>query len=453
MIRRTLAGLLAGGAVAAAVALGACHHPEDFSPTAVADTLVIKPAKSSITADNSSTTDIVATLSSDAAPGRRSVEFTTSTGTFVGSTDPMLKKMTVEAEKGEARVTLKSSNKVEIASIEAKIMNGASVLAAAHTEVQFVAAGLTTIQLTASPTSIPADGFSRTTLVATITSDTPSDRRTVTFTASKGTLVNGTVMNMRSTISVVAGRDNTARAELVSSKSLETSEVTATLDGVTEAVDRVTVRFEAPDPTRLLQISTSATNAPADGQTVVQVTATIAPDTPDADRTVSFTTTAGTFVDSNSKQTSRKADASNKATVDLKADSSIVTALLRATAGVASAETTLPFVRALPDYMIVNLGASTIKADSTTQVAITVDLRRNVGSVTQGTVVTFSAFDANNKEVDLLFRDVKPSDATQTAKANVIAPTGTTPGTVTIKATVKEGSTTITGEEKIVVTP
>jgi hypothetical protein len=422
------------------------HDPDDFSPTApgVANTLRISSDKPSITADGSSTAVITAEISADAVPGRRTVEFTTSTGTFVGAPTATPMQMVVEAVQGKASVTLKSSTKVEIASIDAKIKDGTTVLATAHTEVQFVAAGPATIQLTASDTSIPADGFSRTELVATISPDAPSDRRTVVFTASRGTLVNGS--GTPSSISVVAGRDNIARAELVSSRTLETSIVEAALQGVTGAVDRVTVRFEAPNPSDLIQLTTSVREAPADGQTVVQVTAMVPPDLPSGDRTVTFTTTAGMLL-----QTTATADASNKATVDLKADTRIVTAVLRATASVATATATLPFVRALPDYIIVNPAAGTIKADGTTKVAITVDLRRDVGTVTEGTVVKFSAFDEDGNKVDLLFRDVKPSNASQQVTANVIAPADTPKGTVTIRATVEEGGRKIEGEEKIVV--
>jgi hypothetical protein len=422
------------------------HDPDDFSPTApgVVNTLKISSDKMSITADGSSTAVITAEINPDAVPGRRTVEFTTSTGTFVGAPTGTPMQMAVEAVQGKASVTLKSSNKAEIASIEAKIKDGQTVLATAHTEVRFEAADLNAIQLTATSASIPADGFSRTQLVATISPNAPSDRRAVVFTASRGTLVNGS--GTPSSIRVVAGRDNTARAELVSSRTLETSIVEAVLEGVTGAVDSVTVRFEPPNPADLIQVTTSVREAPADGQTVVQVTATVPPNLPSGDRTVTFTTTAGTLL-----QTSATADASNRATVDLRADTRIVTALLRATASVATATTTLPFVRALPDFIIVNPAAGTIKADGTTKVGITVDLRRNVGTVTEGTVVEFSAFDEDGDEVDLLFRDIKPSNANQVVTANVIAPADTPRGTVTIRATVEEGGRKIEGEEKIVV--
>jgi hypothetical protein len=158
------------------------------------------------------------------------------------------------------------------------------------------------------------------------------------------------------------------------------------------------------------------------------------------------TITAGTLLAS-----SATADASNRATVDLRADTKIVTAVLRATASVASAETTLSFVRALPDYMIVNLDKSTLKADGAEKAAVTVDLRRNIGAVTEGTVVKFSAVDQSGKSVALLFRDIKPSSATQTATANVIAPVDTPKITVTIRAIVEENGKRIVGEEKIVI--
>jgi hypothetical protein len=447
---------LLGFVLLSAIWWGACekHDPDSFSPTApgVFNTLILAPEKTSIPADGSSTTDIVARVNPEAAAGRRLVEFTTSTGTFVGASASTPTQVSAEAVRGEARITLKSSSKVETATIEAKIKDGTTTLVTAHAQVRFETPGPSAIQLVASRSSAPADGFSRTDLIATLNPDSPSDRRTVIFSATKGTLVNGT--GAPSTIEVVADRNNRARAEIISSKSLETSIVTASIKDVPGASDSITVRFDPPNPSQIVRISTSRAEAPADNETVMQVFAEVAPDLPEGERTVSFTTTAGSFVGaSNPNATTAKADASNRATVDLKADSRVAIAVLRATASVATAETTVSFFRALPESVIVDLGTvSTIKANGTDTVSVTAELRRDVGSVTNGTVVEFSAVNpSTGAEVALLFRQVKPSEGGN-ATALLIAPTTAPRIVVTVRAKVRlTDGTFIVGGENITI--
>ena len=187
----------------------------------------------------------------------------------------------------------------------------------------------------------------------------------------------------------------------------------------------------------------------------MQVSATIAPSIPDTERTVTFTTTAGSFVGAATPtQTTARADASNRATVDLKADSKIVTAVLRASVSGATAETLLPFVRALPESIIVDLGTTTsIHANGTETVSVTAELLRDVGTVTDGTVVEFLVIDpSTGKEIPLpLFRNVKPS-AGGKATALLIAPPDSPRKVVTIRARVKrEDGTYVVGEQNITV--
>jgi hypothetical protein len=241
---------------------------------------------------------------------------------------------------------------------------------------------------------------------------------------------------------------------LISSKDLETAIVTATLKDVPGATDSLTVRFDPPDTSTVISISTSKREVPADGATVIQVHADIASSIPEADRTVTFTTTEGTFVNSSTPtQTTDKADASNRATVDLKAGTEIVTAVLRATASVASAETTVQFVRAFPEAIQVDFGtAASLKGDGTSSVTVKAKLLRDVGTVTDNTVVEFSAVDAATKApVALLFRNVQRSTNGE-ATALVIAPTTTPRTTVTIQARVqREDGTFVTGEANIAI--
>ncbi|HSK77387.1 MAG TPA: hypothetical protein VLQ45_13120 [Thermoanaerobaculia bacterium] len=442
--RGTGLGALLGGL---GLLLGACgdrhHDPDRFSPTSpgVVNALVVTADRTSLVADGSSTTVLTATISPLAAEDRRTVTFKTSTGTFIGASTPPT-ELTVLASRGVAKATLQSSRKVEVAAINVTVKDDAETLATFRLDIPFVAAGSEVLQLEVTPPSIPADGFSRATLVATVGADVPSDRRTVVFTASKGQLVNGS--GTPSTLEVVAGRDNKARAELISSRSLETAIVEASLKDVPGAIERATVRFDPLNPADVIQLSTSVTEAPADGATILQVTATVASGLAGTDRQVTFTTTRGTFPLSNppNQQTIQAtADASNRATVDLKAGTELDTAVIRATVAGVTAETRVRFVPALPDFIVLKPDSLTLKADNTAKVHLVAELRRSLGHVTRGTVVQFSAVIAGTTTpVDLIYRNVTPSDANDEASADVFAPASAPKTTVTLLATVPGGA-------------
>ncbi len=427
--------------------LGACdrhHDPDRFSPTApgVVNALVVVADRTSLVADGSSTTVLTATISPLAAEDRRMVTFKASTGAFIGAPATAPTELTVLASQGVAKATLQSSRKVEVAAVDVTVKDDAETLATFHLDIPFVAAGSQVLQLEVTPSSIPADGFSRAQLMATVGADVPSDRRTVVFTASKGQLVNGT--GTPSTLEVVAGRDNKARAELISSRSLETSMVEASLKDVPGAIDRATVRFDPLDPADIIQLSASAAEAPADGATILQITAMVAPGLAGTDRQVTLTTTRGTFPLSTppDQQTIQAtADAGNRATVDLKAGTEVDTAVIRATVAGVTGETRVRFVPALPDFIVLKPDSVTLKADNTAKVHLVAELHRSLGHVTRGTVVQFSAVIAGTTTpVALIYRNVTPSDENDEAEVDVFAPTSTPQMTVTLLATAPGGA-------------
>jgi len=443
--RSTGLGVVLGGL---GLLLGACdrhHEPDRFSPTApgVINALVVTADRTSLIADGSSTTVLTATISPSAAEDRRTVVFKASTGTFIGAPTATATVLEVLASRGVAKATLQSTRKVEVAAVDVTVQNDDDeTLASFHLDIPFVAPGPQVLQLDVSPTSIPADGFSRATLVATVGADLPSDRRTVVFTATRGMLVNGT--GTPQTLEVVAGRDNKARAELISSRVLETAMVEASLKDVPGTIDRATVRFDPLDPIDVIELTSSVTEAPADGATIFQVTATVAPGLAGTDRQVTFTTTRGTFPLStppNQQTITATADAGNRVTVDLKAGTEVDTAVIRATVAGVTAETRVRFVPALPDFIVLKLDSVTLKADNMAKVHLVAELHRSLGHVTRGTVVQFSAVIAGTTTpVDLIYRNVTPSDENDEASVDVIAPTSAPQTTVTLLATVPGGA-------------
>jgi hypothetical protein len=94
--------------------------------------------------------------------------------------------------------------------------------------------------------------------------------------------------------------------------------------------------------------------------------------------------------------------------------------------------------------------AATVQANATDSVQVKATLQRDVGDVSQGTNVTFTATDATGNSVGTFAKN-SVSDANGVALATFFPGTGTAPGPVTITARVA-GSPAV-GSVRIVVTP
>ena len=252
---------------------------------------------------------------------------------------------------------------------------------------------LTTLH--ASPTSIPADGFSRTTLEAHVNPD--AIPRTITFTTSEGLLF-GPNADIGREITITADVNGRAIAQLQSSTTVGTALVQAEVTIEEKSIARqIGVDFVPVESSDIIKtVSTSAASDPvdADGATVTQVFADIASDLPSDKRTVTFTTTLGEFVSTGSEIAT-----SDLATVSLRSPNEAGTAFITATVNGFSAETRVKFVRALPESVIVDPAGPSVSAGG--NIDVTVTLLRNIGTVTPGTVVRFSATDDSDNTFGL----------------------------------------------------
>src|SRR5690606_316617 len=118
-----------------------------------------------IVADGSSVPEIIARIDPRAVAERRTVKFTTTSGSIVGAADASPKEKELAAVAGEARVELRSWLKDVYSTYYATVMEGTTLLASARPTVRFTAAGAGSLTLSASPSSLPADGFSRARLI------------------------------------------------------------------------------------------------------------------------------------------------------------------------------------------------------------------------------------------------------------------------------------------------
>jgi hypothetical protein len=293
--------------------------------------------------------------------------------------------------------------------------------------------------LSASATSIPADGFSVTTITAQIDPASAPDRRTIVFTTTDGTFV-GATDNAGRKATVTADTTGRAAVQLKSVRVVEsvTVDASVTVGGQIVVDKRIDINFVTLGPADLLRISTSGSTGLADGATPIHVFADISSGLPSDQRTVTFTTTLGSFADTGTKTTTATADSSNRATVDLVSSAA---GQARVTAAVAStsASATVSFSPTLPDSIVVSTDKPAIKASLDDSTVVTATLLRNPGSgsVTTGTVVSYRVVDpASGKDLNFIIRGVTPSNDAHVSQATVIAGNTSFRGIATIQATV-----------------
>lgn len=250
-------------------------------------------------------------------------------------------------------------------------------------------------------TSLPADGISRLRLVAEVTPASAPDRRTIAFTASRGTLIGGVAGTGANAGAQLVDADGTGRAviELQSSQQVETSEVTAAVEQVAGLTRRLQIAFVAADPNDTLRFVASPARAPADGATLSTFRVQVSPALP-AGTMVSFAATAGTFAPENAAAVTRPVDGGNTAAADLVSPATLGTGRVTATANNVTREATVQFDRALPDVITISTqGKFQVKADNADTATVVGTFLRDVGQVSEGTVATFRATDASGQSV------------------------------------------------------
>lgn len=325
--------------------------------------------------------------------------------------------------------------------------------------------------LTLSATSVSADGFSRVDLTAQISPDAADNRRTVIFETDKGTIVAGDNKD-ETQRSVPADSAGVARAQLQSSNKVETALISARVQNGDDTIIKkeATVDFVAVSPSDIIRFSTNRATAPADGATIVQLIAQISPDLPPPlRRTVAFTTTLGVFVPSGpapcvgDEQRCVPADASNLAVADLRSPSNAVgEAFLTASVdpnGPTSARTSVQFTRAFPDTVLVVTDKTTIDKSTTDKLVVTVQLLRDIGKVTVGTVVELTAEDSAGQPINFFTTTNSGgafiSNMSGVVTANWAPGAVAADGTATIRATVRDsnGATVASGQASVLITP
>jgi hypothetical protein len=444
--------LLAGILVAALCT--ACYDSNNYgvqSPTAPTGTpadeiLAIAAAPVTVQADGVSRTTITARI--DSRSTVKTMTFETSRGTLVSATDGKLSitadgtgvataELQSDSTPGTARVTVTVGPNVP------NVGNVVRVLDVPFTAVN--ADQLLTVE--SSSPAIAADGFSITTITARLTTN-GNRQQQIKFSTSLGALVRSAGATGGTTDTITADAQGVATIFLRSENTVGTAIVTVETLGFSR---QVLVPFTAPNPNDIITLRADPSTAPADGPNGngSNITATISPAIPQRLRTVTFASTMGSF----SGETSPTPDAGSVAQTTLKS-SAPGDAVVSATVAGVTTRTTVRVVRALPDNIFLvadQASVNKVGADSTT---ITVTLTRDVGQVSNNTIVTYTAVDSAGttigrfSEVSLAIEDGTDSaPAKRLVGTAVFNPDDTAAdGTVTITATVGSVRGTVTIE-------
>ncbi len=238
-----------------ALALAACSEDDAFQLPAEGGSFIALSAAGGATtlpADGSSRLQITATI--DRNSTRRMITFSTTEGTFAGSTASDKKSQTVTIDDlGRASVDLISATRAVTARIRAEVMSRAEV--SATLEIEFTAVdvdGVLSFETAGGVSTLPADGASRLRLIARIASD--SSERSVKFNTSDGELAGGTGSSTTER-TVVADSADQALIELESSRDLVTAIVQAQLVN-TPFVRTLAIQFVRAAP-NLIEVTLS----------------------------------------------------------------------------------------------------------------------------------------------------------------------------------------------------
>jgi hypothetical protein len=395
----------------------------EFTKLAREDVFDVTLSSTSVPADNFSTAMITVRLKRLGTIDQRAIKFETSAGTFIASGQPTSRNVTLTAgETGIAVVELRSD------AVGTAFLRITALDTLYESAITFTAlAREDTFDVSVGSTSIPADGFSTTTITATLKRSGTPQQRMFKFETSAGTLIAPGQPSGR-TLTIAADAAGRASVDLQSDKTVGSARVRVT---AFDLPYEFSVAFTGVSPGQVINIAVAPASGPADGVTPLLVTATVAAGLPAGRRTVAFRTSLGVITPA-----LIDADGSNVARATV---TSAVTGQARITATVdgVTAETTAQFTSSLPDRVFVAPDVAQLSSGGSTTIRVT--LTRTVGAISPRLEVTFSATTSSGGSIGSFSRVTLADNGVATATFNV----GTTAylGPVTIAAAVEGGAT------------
>jgi adhesin/invasin len=408
--------------LALATAVTACHRPDEYllSPELANQVLSVTMSSTTLPADGIARATITAQLDPRTDFDKRNVTFATTAGTLIadgkeGST------ITVTADAaGKAVVELRSSTTAATARVDVTV---ATVVRTAS--VEFVK--LTREQvfdISVSSTSVPADGFSTSTITVTLKRLGTIEQRAIKFETSAGTFIASGQPASRA-VTMTAGAGGVTLVELRS----ETAGVAHVRVTALDTVHELAITFTALAREEVFDVSVDRTSIPADGFSTAAITVILKRSGTPQQRAIKFETSAGTLIapgQPGGRTLTLAADAAGRAVVELQSDKTVGSARVRVTAFDLPYEFSVAFTGTNPaNVVVVSAAPASGPADGVTAVVVTATVaadlpagRRLVAFRTSLGQITPAAIEADGSNI---------------ARASV---TSTAPGQARITATV-----------------
>jgi hypothetical protein len=409
-----------------------CHRPDDYllAPGNLDRALDVTLSAMSLPADGVSRLTITAQLDPRTDADKRSVTFTTNAGAIVAGGKEGSSVVVQADNTGKAVAELRSSTVPGTAGLE---VTAGPVLRMAS--VAFVVVARADLfDASVSRTSVPADGFSRTVITATLKRLGTLQQRAVKFETSAGLLI-ASGQESPHVVTLTADSTGKAEVELQSEKTPGTARVRVT---TLEIPHEFSITFTPVDPAQIITLATERSSAPADGVTPLGVSASVAAGLPSGRRSVTFRSTLGQAI-----PTTAEADGSNIARTNLISTTTGV-AHISATVDGTTAETTAEFTVAHPDRLHVALDAAELKSGGSTTVRVT--LTRTTGSVSPHLRMSYSAKTNTGASIGTFSAITLAENGVATATFNV----GTTSYLGPVTITAAEGDERASATLKIV---
>jgi hypothetical protein len=407
--------------------VAACHTREDYllGPDTIGRFLTVT-APATLKADGVDTGAIEAKIT-ERSPGDLNAVFAIAGGGVLISAGTEGPTVTVPfSDDGTAVARLRSDAQSKHVTVTVKIGT-----VTVTRNVEFVAVTSSSIfTVMADPSTIRADGFSRTRIDAVLIAPGTTAQRAVAFATTAGTLFGNNSSGSR--VEITANEQGVASAFLQSDITARSAVVSVTARDHSQTL---TVPFTTASPSDFISIRASDPSADADNDDLVRITATVPRDLPTGRRTVTLRTSRGQFTNGQ-PVFEQVAGVSGEVSSDLKSDVPGV-AIVSATVEGGRAETQVRFDVARPTQIIVTALSATVTSGSS--VGLRATLLRSSGKVQPGMFPVFTATTNTGAPIGN-FTDIEPTNASQVSSATYNVGTTSYKGPITIRVAAPDGS-------------
>jgi hypothetical protein len=411
----------------ALVCLASCHSREDYlvGPDTVGEFLTVS-APATLKADGVDTAAVEARVT-QRSPGELNAVFTaTGGGVLIGNGSEGPTVTVPFSDDGLAAARLRSDAQPKHVTVTIKI--GTVTITR---NVEFVAVTSSSIfTVTADPSQLRGDGFSRARVDAVLASPGTAAQRKVAFETTAGTLFGNNTSGTR--VEVTANELGVASAFLQSDLSARIATVTVTARDHSQTI---AVPFTEASPSDFVTIRASSASADADNDELVRITARVPRDLPEAKRKVTLRTSRGQFTSGNSVF-EEVAGVNSEVSIDLKSAEAGV-AIVSASVEGGRAETQVRFDQAMPEQIVVTASAPSMASGDSVTVRAT--LLRATGKVQPGMFPVYTATRSDGTPIGN-FTSIEATNASQASTATFNLGTTTYTGPISIRVAAPDGS-------------